>query len=1135
MRKSIFVILSLCILGTVNGLPQNYMYRKIPGDQTSDCYDAWGVNGDPPVDPYTPLCVNGETYIFNGDEYTLFWNNNINGECSGAEKPTADECLDIARDIGFPEGNIYQMYEGAHMDGCIVNNGNGGIIYNNNPSNPTLSRPTFSVICKTATGVGGGGGGGGDAEAETDKTQVSSTEATLSSDEGDAATTGHGTFGLVVPVVEDIGTGAVDTGLFVSGPQHLKSSKFTCDAGGDADGNACVNEAIPTQYFENVEFSRDRCVAENIHDDCVAADETECVEKRPDFCSWTAADGDTPAACVNARTDSGHVIGYYETDDATTINCVAGQEKYCANWDNQAGKMYLDQSDYCFTMKAPEVVDNLFCNAKKSTSAQDPPTRAMKGADSDQHFDWCTTSDYTNKNPAVWPTTDVQNLAKTTSGEEGDAVLTPDMFTIEDYDILDQECYSLSGSERTEFNEIVCREANNNKKSNAAVQTYLQDFNFVDPHSDSVAYQQDSLNPTLAADDGDAKVKSFRQKAGSRYPNQEYCISQPTLLKELFGCADDQRRYCADVTDGDVKNCAGDLDSTIVDYHSDYLDWDPTGTLSSKGYGDLASTADHVCTYPEIAIANALSAYLDKSDQDITKACEQSISRFHAAVEGYVDFVNPDKFDGDSDGEVMDASYRNIYSVLRAAWRHAEFTLRSSKIQEQTLDRIRKYQDYVESHFGSAEQGVAGPVGNDVNVDANGYNSPASTTRTTGFAGFRDAFDQHVKDYILLAKNENLALKKDLVKLVGEVDKAKEFAQDLAAVQISSSSALATVSVHFRKKLKLWMSIENVLEEQMQTAFTEPGEQEHTLANLAVNKSPEPPTSSLDTIQAGGIGEGHLYNADGEDRSEEELNVGTGFVDNADGNTESIVQMSNGEVVTNHDCETAGIADQSKCDIYDYTAPANSPVHTRDATCESRDGKFVCVLPASAIGDDGETNAYDNDAVVSITVDTSVTSGAGNVEHGTDLNSVEGGYGSYDGNGNHVISQSVKDMGTDNPQQTEADHLNGDRYDNTITHPDTSSPDDTSDCPEGAVGRRTWYRDANHNGDGDADATGECLNPIISCEDYVDGYVLSCSGNDNCVDNDGDGFCAGNEPGDDIDDTDPSLGALQFCEMCDWE
>jgi len=354
------------------------MYREITGDQTSNCINMHGAV----IDPYTPLCAPGESYVFNGNEYTLFHDDNWmkhNGKCTnrvdGAVPVPEDECLALLLDINpnlvdWPEE--YTHAHGNHMYGCVINNGNGGGMFNQNSD--TYSVNKYSVICKTATGVGGGGGGGGDAEAEaeTDKTQVSSTEATLSSDEGDAATTGHGTFGLVVPVVEDIGTGAVDTGLFVSGPQHLKSSNFTCDAGGDADGNACVNEAIPTQYFENVEFSRDRCVAENIHDDCVAADETECVEKRPDFCSWTAADGDTPAACVNARTDSGHVIGYYETDDATTIKCVTGQEKYCANWDNQAGKMYLDQSDYCFTMKAPEVVDNLFCNAKKSTSAQDP-------------------------------------------------------------------------------------------------------------------------------------------------------------------------------------------------------------------------------------------------------------------------------------------------------------------------------------------------------------------------------------------------------------------------------------------------------------------------------------------------------------------------------------------------------------------------------------------------------------------------------------------------------------------------------------------------------------------------------------------------------------------------------------------
>lgn len=748
------------------------------------------------------------------------------------------------------------------------------------------------------------------------------------------------TFGLQTVKQVDLGAGKVHTGHFVSGPQHLKSSDFA--AAVDQSGNAV------SQFYENVGFSRVACVAEQ---------------------AFTAGDG-SPV--------STHVVGYQVDGDHDCSPTGHGADRssvYCANWGNVPQTLKFEQTAYCYDITVPEVINNLFCVPDHIKTGLPQYSRALKVKNGNlegeevKSFDWCTTADYSTVNPSDWSATKI-NLATTKkAGDANDVAMTPEMFQIEDYDILDQQCYTLVNTERLEFDEVVCTEANHEKNAGSEI-SYgdgSQNFDFLngafDPHK-NLDHKQPSLNSVIddVNPDNSEIVNSFRQLADTRYNNQEYCISseEETLLVDLFGCADDRRVQCIgdgpplydDVwtpenswdaegvfqgntdhsNDGKICDdsagaptqcfCAGRLDADKIETHSDYLEWDPTG-VKNNFYGNtdsFTSETQHRCSYPEITIANALSAYLDKADKDITIACSQSIERFHAASQGYVDFVNPDKHD---DGAA------NIYTVLRAAWKQAEFTLRSAKIQEQTLDRLRKYQDLVESHFADAEQGAPISEGDFVNDD--GYlASDPNVVLSTSFKSFREAFDQHVKDYIQLSKHENDHLKADLVTIVHEVDKAKAFAEDLAATQISSSSALATVSVHFRKKLKLWMTIENTLEEQLKTAFSaDEFDAEHAYANLATSQHPDQPTATVTAGKAGEIGEGEDYNG-GADREDEKFTATTIEVGDHDESKVTTITMSNGEVISSTPCTV-----RNDCSDYDYTAPVGaSSLHDRVAACE---------------------------------------------------------------------------------------------------------------------------------------------------------------------------------------------------------
>ena len=711
------------------------------------------------------------------------------------------------------------------------------------------------------------------------------------------------TFGFKANRQSGVGVATVDTGHFESGPQHLVTSEFKCETYDLSNSECSTNR----QFYDNVEFDAARCVTLN-----------------------DAAAGATS-----------HVIGFKNsnTDASEELSCPVAA--YCNTWESTTGTDHgaFAQTDYCYDLMAPEVIDNLLCKASKDTRGQDPAKLAHTGSDNHK-LDWCTTSSYstytTSRNPA--------------------SAFDQTMFQIEDYDILDQQCYTLANSDKDEFTDVVCTEANH-EKENGQVKKFLE-----------------NLDAALTKRDADAirNTPAWRHAADSRYPNQEYCMDTTTLLTELFGCADDQRIVCPDDVSADAsdenpdpRECAGNLDEDMVNAHEDYLDWDPTN-MKSNYYGDSIEQ-DYRCTVPEIAIANALSSYLDKADLDIKTVCGQAKTRFQLAYTAYVNFVDPNKFGDD-----------NLYTVLRAAWRQAEFTLRSAKIQQQTLDRMRKYQDYIESLFAAAEQGLTSAP----DVNANGYaqNNANLMTASQPFRDFRHAWDSHVQDYIALSDAETDALVADLQAAKVEIDKAKQYAQEIAATQISAASALASVSVHFRKKLKLWMQIEDVLETKLQDAFTSNGlnvggeNQEHVFSNMATTQEHTPLTSSF-TIKKAVIGEGEAYNGDGQNRNDEDIDIA--FTNGYAGSTDDrLVQvtMSDGSIETNEGCSAA-----TDCAKFNYESTTN-PQQTRISQCTN--GK--CVLPASSAG--GESMDYtDNDVVKhEITASMAGTAGAtSNSNHGS--------------------------------------------------------------------------------------------------------------------------------------------------------
>lgn len=809
------------------------------------------------------------------------------------------------------------------------------------------------------------------------------------------------TFGLKALPQESLGIATVSTGHFESGPQHLVTSNFKCETfdGDDDSEDGDDNDCSERQYYENVEFSRSKCVALN-----------------------------------NAA--GSHVVGYKSstTNVGKLLNCPNDFDEYCDSWETSNDAGAFAQTDYCYDMTAPEVIDNLLCTAEKDTSAEDPGKLALTGS-VDHKFDWCTTSTYSKReasNPAV-------SFDQT-------------QFQIEDYDVLDQQCFTTSNSEKDEFTHIVCDEANHRKYSNDEMFYYAEM---------EAALQQRARHD-------DPNVSSWRNAANSRYPNQEYCMDSTTLLTELFGCADDQRESC----DGDapeVKECAGNLDQTMVDHHSDYLDWDPTN-MKNNYYGN-SQNANYRCTVPEIAIANALSAYLDKADLDITTVCSQAKTRFQIAYKAYIDFVDPNKFDEVVDGQTK----KNLYTVLRAAWRQAEFTLRSAKIQQQTLDRMRKYQDLVESVFASGEQGLADAP----DVDSDGYRIDNANFQTASqaFRDFRTAWDGHVQDYIQLSRAETTALVADLQTAVDQIVKAKQFAQEVAATQISAASALASVSVHFRKKLKLWMNIEHVLETRLNEAFTAQqinvdGEnEEHAFSNMATTAEHQARTSDFSITKAR-IGEGEAYNGNGQDRNDENIDIAftNGYEGNPDADNRLVqITMSDGSIVTTKTCSSA-----ADCTDFNYNSATN-PAQNRIATCNA-DGK--CVLPATSVGGSGMN--YTDNGNVQHAITASMANNAGNT-----TNKV---HGTYLSNG-YRTNANAEDHGPESPRLAEIP--NSDRSSVTINR-----------IVDGSVAA----------GDANADASpAMCLTKTINdCPDQGNAFNIAINNANYCANSVCD-FSAGHE------------------------
>lgn len=646
------------------------------------------------------------------------------------------------------------------------------------------------------------------------------------------------------------------------------------------------------------------------------------------------------------KTDEAY--GYYE--EATfSGNCGDDNQVGGMTFEGNDGKFY--QNSYCYAnIEVSEVIDNLFCLSKKATTDTSSYEQTI------HLFDWCTTSSFS--------TASTINPAKTATTDYHAKILKYNDFQIEDYDILDQQCFSRANSERDEFDDILCEEANHRRESDQA--TLWLDNKVANP-LDLDLESENAYSGITAL----TKNSFMKQPLDSRYPNQEYCIVDKTLLTELFGCADDQRIKCDGDTSLPDKRCAGNFDSDMVKHHRDYLEWDPFKTEENqdKHYGTSESD-DYVCSVPEIAIANALSSYLDKADQDITLACSQVVDRFNLASEAYVNFIDPRRWDGHLKETNPDKP--NLYSVLREAWRQAEFTLRSSKIQEQTLERLLVHQRRGEENFIDQQQGP-----DSYDPPAHGSDAVENPEGASdGFDAFRAAFNKHREQYRALSLAENKALKGDLVDMVAVIDSAKKFAEELSATQISAASHLASISVHFRKKLKLWMNLEEMLETKFSEVFDEASngalDDEHLMSNMAITA--QHTVSDFDAEvgvdQRAKIVEGEHYNGDG-DRYDEKQSV---EFDDTTGTRSYItsVKMSNGEIVTNVNCANAAgdAKDESKCDDFDFT-DANHPLQSRDATCEGdTTSGFFCVLPAAEQG-------VNNPAVVEHRIVTDNNLGAG--------------------------------------------------------------------------------------------------------------------------------------------------------------
>lgn len=689
-----------------------------------------------------------------------------------------------------------------------------------------------------------------------------------------------GSFGFTSASEGDLGPGQLDLLLFISGPQNMQTDDF-------------VDETL---YFSNTKIDTSSCQDGTRHT------------------TVSGAFANTPASNTRANLV------------AQKAECTIGGKAltaYCQNFDS-GSRLDADPIDYCDLEDVSDIVNSVLC---VSTVAQSNTAEGKR---------WGTTTDSqgNNDNPFDY---DLCTMGTFSS----DSIVTNNefnlqQFQIENYDILDQQCFTDSNSNKEEFDDIVCEESNHQKTATSENQQVTLGFSAI----------TDLLNSRVSYDNSD-----------HRYPYQEYCIpeEEDTLLTELFGCADDQRVPCTDSDKpADGRQCAGGLDDGPV-YHTRWEKNSKHNMFEDETYSGLdnyrknkygSSTDEHVCSDAEIVVANELSAYLDKQDRDITRACRNAIDAFQDASRTYVEFTTP-----------ASESSADLYSVLREAWRQAEFTLRSVKMQEQVRDRMLKYRDWTLYRFSSLEQSPSDAFNDrtEANMIAEQVDNPSRSITLVGTGGagsvayqdFRNAWDNHIMQYEVLSANEISALKNDLDDALQQVANAKSHAQQLANTQQAASAAVATVSVHFRKKLNLWMRLETMLEDAFKTALASTdthfggANRNHMDANFAMSKQHEPKGFTYTNNREAKIENGEDYH-----NNRNSLNFDGDFASQEPDydNHEHEFTASNGPIETSYPCNN-----NADCSGFTFDSSTH-PQHHRTATCVND----YCLISASVLHDEGD-------------------------------------------------------------------------------------------------------------------------------------------------------------------------------------
>ena len=606
----------------------------------------------------------------------------------------------------------------------------------------------------------------------------------------------------------------------------------------------------------------------------------------------------------------------------------------CEMWGGFEGqRSYVKPEDYCDLVKLDDVVNCFLSDCHDTALKNDEHTYRFGDGLTKRKptYNWAAMASFTESNPALEPQQGYNKID----------------FQIEDYDILDQQCYTTLGDLEDEFDDVACKESNHRKYD-----TTQETNNYKHSHFSAISQKLGGKRQTHHHE--------------SRYPDQEFCIdeAQKTLLVELFGCSSEQRIPCKNSAGNRVREPANEsLPCTNCDC-AGYIDWDQLHEHSDNemtvrdifkqhenyGYGTNSKDDDYLCTEAERNVADVLSDYLDKADLDITRACANAKERYHAASKAYLDFVNPNLLaksdkDVDSEGDAIDNKKEenvwledgNLYTVLRQFWRLAEYTIRSSKMQEQILDRFLKFRSWTVYRFDKAGLTPSHPS--------------------------RKAVEQRmgslIDNYHGIASEERGKIMEEISTLKSAVDEAKDFAAELAATQAAEAVAVVTVKVHAKKKMMLWQQLETMLETNFEKALKdlkmdENGKnREHTYNNYGETTVHKPKqfethlqevggkdhTIGDDTAIADSVADREVLNKEELERQrtgyrtrsddDDGVNFKSGYDDGVDDDRVVEYTMTNG--VIEIDLHQKGCSPET-CDNV-YSIVAHIPEDSRSATC----------------------------------------------------------------------------------------------------------------------------------------------------------------------------------------------------------